>query len=369
MLPFLIIITNRFMKVHLSFFAVTLICTVIAACNNSTTKQEEQTMPVADSIQSELTLIDSLLQDKPFAEAMAMELEAFYYKAAGEPVAPFLKPGEDSLLVDKSVREEKIATSSASFYAVECGINYLCENNNTTPADWLEKISTNKADKPVIELLNRFANATWKAGQPFRSLDRIKKPNFIGWSGLSDAEVQKDYRQVIGVANKLKPLIKGTKEEQFSQLKKLLQDKNFAFEIAAYMDSVYYAGEKLPVPAFISKEEETAAKKKSFKEEKIAINIAGFYAVESGVNYFVALKKQKPTAILQSIANGSVSKEDKLLFCRFANATWKAGQPFRSLDRITRETFTPFNFLSEADIEKDWVQIKAAAEKLLQHLK
>lgn len=54
-----------------------------------------------------------------------------------------------------------------------------------------------------------------------------------------------------------------------------------------------------------------------------------------------------------------------MIFARFANATWKAGQPFRGLNRITRPTFTSFYFLGEADIEKDFVQIKMAAEKLL----
>ena len=47
-----------------------------------------------------------------------------------------------------------------------------------------------------------------------------------------------------------------------------------------------------------------------------------------------------------------MSEADKLIFARFANATWKAGQPFRDLKRITRATFTPFYFLTEADIER-----------------
>ena len=271
--------------------------------------------------------------------------------------------------IEKRVKEEKIATNVAGFYALECGINYLCEKDSSSPAEWLEKIISKKINEKDIEILNRFANATWKAGQPFRGMERIKKPNFIGWSGLSSEDVEKDYIQIIGAATKLQPLIKGTKEEQWQQLKKLLQSKEFAYEIAAYMDSSYYAGEKKTVPPFISTENEQVVKKKSFKEEKIAMNVAGFYAMECVVNYFVAAKKQAPSSILKSITGNSISKEDKLLFCRFANATWKAGQPFRNLDMVARETFTPFNFLSEADIEKDWVQIKAAAAKLLKAMK
>ena len=329
-------------------------------------------MSSGDTIAKELKKIDSILQDKSFAESMAIALDASYYKGIGETVPPFIKPGEDSLQVDKSVKEEKIATNLAGFYALECGINYLCSKDSSAPLLWLEKITSGKLkkdDTAALEILNRFANATWKAGQPFRGLNRIKKANFIGWSKLSDEEVQKDYRQIKGTAALLQPLISGSREEQLLQIKKLLQSKEFALKVASTMDSSYYAGESKAVPQFLSNEEDTATKKKSLKEEKIATNLAGFYALECGLNYFVSVKKQTPSSLLRSIINNGISKEDKLLFCRLANATWKAGQPFRSLDRITRDAFTPFNFLSDTDIEKDWVQIIAAAEKLLMELK
>lgn len=328
-------------------------------------------MSSGDTIAKELKKIDSILQDKSFTESMATALDASYYKGIGETAPPFIKPGEDSLLVDKSVKEEKIATNLAGFYALECGINYLCSKDSSAPLVWVEKITSGKLkdDTATVEILNRFANATWKAGQPFRGLNRIKKANFIGWNKLSDEEVRKDYRQIKGAAALLQPLLSGSKEEQLLQIKKLLQSKEFALKVASSMDSSYYAGESQAVPQFLSKEEDTATKKKSLKEEKIATNIAGFYALECGLNYFVSVKKQSPSSLLRSIISNSISKEDKLLFCRLANATWKAGQPFRSFDRITRDAFTPFNFLSDTDIEKDWVQIKAAAEKLLMELK
>lgn len=352
-------------------FCGVICCTIIAACNNTETTgtAKPTAMDTSDSIKKELTKMDSLLQDKPFTEAMAHELEAAYYKGVGEAVPPFLKPGEDSLEIEKSVKEKKIATNIAAFYALECGINYFCAKDSSTPAGWIEKITSGKLSNPETELFDRFANATWKAGQPFRGMDRIKRPNFIGWSGLNNEEIQKDTRQITGAAAKLKPLIGGAKEEQLQQIKKLLQDKDFAYGVAAFMDSTYYAGEKKPVLPFISKEEETAKKKKRFKEEKIATNIAGFYALECGVNYLVSSKKQPPSVILQSIIDNSISKEDKMLFARFANATWKAGQPFRSLDRITRDIFVPFNFLSDVEVEKDWMQVKAAAGKLLTAIK
>ena len=344
--------------------SIVALLTVFSACNN--TNERHSGMRKEEQIKKELTIIDSLLQDKQFAKEMAMELEAAYYKGTGEPIPAFLKEGEDSLMYDKSVLEEKIATNLAGFYALECGINYLCSYDNTTPLQWIEMIIDKRADDSAILILNRFANATWKAGQPFRGLDRITRPNFIGFSSLSEDEIQKDYRQIVAAANKLKAIMKpGAKDEQLQQFRSLLQNKDYASEIAAHMDSSYYAGQNKPVPVFISGEDLLAVRKKSFKEEKIATSVAGFYALECVVNYLVTIKKEPPSTILRSLSDGTVSTEDKLLFARFANATWKAGQPFRGLDRITRRTFTPFDFLNEADIENHLVQVRTAAKKLL----
>jgi len=52
----------------------------------------------------------------------------------------------------------------------------------------------------------------------------------------------------------------------------------------------------------------------------------------------------------------------------FSNATWKAGQPFRGLERIRKDNFIPASMLSKEELEKDWVQIRAATEKLLEKL-
>lgn len=352
------------MKVQLPFSCFCILFLFFASCNNGS--ENNQTMHNNGLIDKELAKIDSLLQDSAFAEKMARELDAAYYKGIGETAPPFLAPGEDTLQLVKSVAEEKIATNVAGFYALECGLNYLCEKYNSTPIDWLEKITAKTTGDSVVLILNRFANATWKAGQPFRGLSRIKRPNFIGSYSLSDAEVEKDYRQIVAAATKLKTSMQpGTLQEQMQQLRILLHDKEYALSMAAYMDSLYYVGENLLPKPFIKGAEAKAVKNKSFREEKIATNLAGFYAVECGVNYLVTTRSQLPTTLLRSIIDNSISREDKLLLTRFANATWKAGQPFRGLDRITRDTFTPFYFLTEADIEKDWVQVKAAAATLL----
>jgi hypothetical protein len=60
-----------------------------------------------------------------------------------------------------------------------------------------------------------------------------------------------------------------------------------------------------------------------------------------------------------------MDKKDKELLERFANATWKASQPFRSMERIRRSNFIPFDLLPAEEVEKDWVQLQAAAKSLL----
>ena len=320
-------------------------------------------------IKHELTVIDSLLRSADFSLSVAQAQDTAYYTGIGEPVPPFLSPAEDTATIIKSVKEEKVATNLAGFYALECGIGLLCDQTHEKPTVLLEKITGDKTDTAAILLLTRFANATWKAGQPFKGLDRITRPVFTGASFLPADEVKKDYDQVKAAATKLLVSMQDVKDSavngQMSRLRSLLHSQQFAFEMASFIDSNYYTSQNKTAPPFISAKEDTATIHKSVKGQKIATNVAGFYALECCTNYLVTTRNVLPSDVLKSIAGNSISKEDKNLFSRFANATWKAGQPFRNLNRIERETFTPFYFLSEADIDKDWVQIKAAAKKLL----
>ena len=82
---------------------------------------------------------------------------------------------EDSLNVSKPVKGRKIATNIAEFYALECGTALLCAQTNTTVYDQLqENFSWSGKRFNAVLLLKRFANATWKAGQPFKGMARIK---------------------------------------------------------------------------------------------------------------------------------------------------------------------------------------------------
>jgi hypothetical protein len=322
-------------------------------------------------IKNELTNINKLLRDTAFAVATAGAQEAAWYEAQGKTATPFFA-GPDSLLT-KSVKEEKIAINVAGFYAVECGIGALVALNGQTPVYWLQQIVNKTLDSGSMLLLNRFANATWKAGQPFRSLERLTRNNFIVADFLNAAEIQKDADQVTAAATKLLDSLKDVSESpasaQLEKINRLLKDKQYAFAMASHMEAAYYKGQNKPAPPFLSPKEDTAVKQKSAREEKIAINIAGFYALECGVGYLSASQNKLPSDILKSITLDSTSAKDKQLLERFANATWKAGQPFRSLDRITRDIFKPFDMLPEDEVEKDWVQIKQAAKMLLAAIK
>lgn len=154
-------------------------------------------------------------------------------------------------------------------------------------------------------------------------------------------------------------------KNQLDALKYLLQSKDFARLLAEKQQNAYQKGigEK-PVP-LVTPEDEEKTEEKPVVEQRIAINIAGFYALECGVGYLAKRDHKTIDAVLQEVVDETLDAGDKELLCRFANATWKAGQPFRSLDRITRDIFVPFDLLSEEEQLKDWVQIRSAAREVL----
>lgn len=323
-------------------------------------------------INEELTKITNLLQDTSFALDMAKNQEAAYYIAEGQSAPAFLSPDKENATIEKSVKEEKIATNIAAFYAVECGMGLLMEQHGGKPVEWLNKIVNHQLDSSEILVLNRFANATWQAGQPFRGLQRIKKNNFISPVFLSKDEIKKDYDQVNAASEKLllamQTVAGKSVKDQLQRLSELLKDEQFAMDMAQHMEAAYYKALNEPIPDFLKAGEDTATFQRSFKEDKIATNIAGFYALECGISYLATAQHLLPSDVLRSIAHDSLSIENKKIFERFANATWKAGQPFRGLDRITRETFTCFDLLPPDEVEKDWIQIKAAVVKLISAL-
>ena len=332
----------------------------------------DATSAATNETDAQLATLKTLLQDPAFALEMASWLDAAYYKGQGQPVPDFLTPEDETAVKEKSVAEEKIAMNLAGFYAVEAGLGVLVERTGESPVAILTKIVDGTLAAEDMLLIARFANATWKAGQPFRALERITRDAFIPAAMLSETELQKDFVQIVAASEKLLeklPADAGADNAvQLETLKQLLQDPAFALEMASWLDAAYYKGQGQPVPDFLTPEDETAVKEKSVAEEKIAMNLAGFYAVEAGLGVLVERTGESPVAILTKIVDGTLAAEDMLLIARFANATWKAGQPFRALERITRDAFIPAAMLSETELQKDFVQIVAASEKLLEKL-
>lgn len=339
----------------------------IYCCVSCTTKTTNET--VSKQMQYELSTIDSLLRDSVFAQSMASLLDSSYYVGVGKAPPPFLTAQEDTALIVTNLQEEKVATRLAGFYALECAVGMLSAATNSTITSLLKRIVNGDVDSNQALILNRFSNATWKAVQPFRGLNRITLPAFKVTNLLSHDEVDRGAGQTKRAASKLlssmAAVATDSLEQQMQALRRLVQDTGFAVEMAAFLDSSYAMNEGVESSPISTTEKGTATSKKKVKEIKIATSIAGFYALECGLDYLVARRHILPSEILKSLVNDSLSKDDKMIFARFANATWKAGQPFRGLNKITRATFTPFYFLTEADIEKDLVQVRTAAQKLL----
>ncbi|MEP7253573.1 MAG: hypothetical protein ABI683_14375 [Ginsengibacter sp.] len=342
------------------------VCVSILIFSNCTPGKQPQS--AAGDKDQQLATLDSLLRDSAFAVAMATTLDSSYYAGIGQESPPFLLPADDSTYITTTKFQEKVATNLAGFYALECGINMISSRSGEKPVAILKEITSGAVDSDEVFLLNRFANATWKASQPFRGLGRITRSNFIVASSLSKEEVDKDYVQIKNAAVKLLSSLESkadsSMERQMIALRGLLQDSAYAVSMASFLDSSYYVNLSQPAQPFFTTDD-TAIIKKTSKGMKIATSIAGFYALECGVNYLVTKTDRLPADIIKAVANDAMTAADKNLFARFANATWKAGQPFRGISRITRTTFTPFYFLTQPDIDKDLVQVRAAARKVL----
>jgi hypothetical protein len=342
-------------------FVVLVLCAVLgtAACENALAEQ--------------LQRLQALERSPAFALEMAAFLDAAYYKGQGQTPPPFIQPAEETATTLKSVKDEKIATNLAGFYALESGLGVISERTQETPLQILDAVVGGTRSEADVLLLARFANATWKAGQPFRALNRITRDTFKPAALLTEDDLKKDLVQIKAAAYRLRGAMQDVasqgRTEQLKRLQALLQSRDFAEDMAAYLDAAYYGGQRQTPQPLFAPGDETATIRKSVKEEKIAINLAGFYAVEVGATVIGERTRELPMAILESVANGTRSQADMLLLARFANATWKAGQPFRALSRISRANFIPAALLNDDELKKDFDQIRAAAAKLLEAMK
>lgn len=323
-------------------------------------------MKSASPIVEEMNILSALLQDENFAAEMLAASEPFE-----NPGLPLANLDHESLI--RSFKDEKIAISLAPFYALQCGIQALIPTHpHYNFLEWLEQFLNNNLSADQLLMLNRFANATWKAGQPFRDLARIKRHNFISAALLPPDEVAKDYHQLYAAAEKIHPILLPLKDSgnllQLQKLQELTRNPHFAAEMAMHVDAAYYIAQQQNPPAFLMPGEAEKQIRKTVHAEKTATALAAFYALESGLSYFASQKQVTASAMLVSVIDGSLSTEDKRIFDCFAHATFMAGTVFKGLDGMVQPGFGLFCFLEEDRIEYYHTLIKAAAFQVQKYL-
>lgn len=111
--------------------------------------------------------------------------------------------------------------------------------------------------------------------------------------------------------------------------------------------------------------------------EQVALNLAGLYAADTAANILSATRYGASAnaylAALVNIRDNCLTRTEKYVVKNVANATWRAGQPFRDmatkpLNRISREVNMQFNQLPPDEMDKDLVQVQAAASFLLKEI-
>ena len=151
----------------------------------------------------------------------------------------------------------------------------------------------------------------------------------------------------------------------FARIAEILSNLDLMIEGANICDEAYAEGVGQPewhVPFGID------------KPETVAQNVAGIQAVISSIGAIHVMRGFVPGAhsemtlkILVDIANSDLSPNERSIVLRMANCAWGAGQSFRTdkgpLGRLTR--MNVFDLLPEEEIEKDMIQVRAAAKWLL----
>jgi hypothetical protein len=110
--------------------------------------------------------------------------------------------------------------------------------------------------------------------------------------------------------------------------------------------------------------------------QQVAMYLAGLYAADTSANILATMAPcATPEAsyvdALRSIADGALDDDQKVIISNVANATWRAGQPFRDiadkpLQGITRDINIQFNELPANERNKDLVQVAEGAKILLE---
>ena len=119
-------------------FKILFLLSFVQCAFSCKTKNEPDTRE--RQIQKELSTIDSLLRNADFTYSMAKALDSSYYIGIDQTPQDFFAPGDDTVMVFKSLKEEKIAINLAGMYALECGVDLLVRKHNKPPSNGLIKL-------------------------------------------------------------------------------------------------------------------------------------------------------------------------------------------------------------------------------------
>lgn len=133
----------------------------------------EKGVEPTESYDKQVNYMTKLMQGFDFMTDAARHIHYAYFKDTGQKPFKF-DPGP----VKKKVFEQ-ISKNLSGFYATECFIGYLCEQNILTPKEALGKIKDKKLTDNEEKLAARFSKTAYKAAQLFISKDNIKKSGFI----------------------------------------------------------------------------------------------------------------------------------------------------------------------------------------------
>lgn len=133
----------------------------------------ERGVEPTESYDKQVNYMTKLMQGFDFMTDAARHIHYAYFKDTGQKPFEF-DPGP----VRKEVYEQ-ISKNLSGFYATECFIGYLCEQNILTPKEALGKIINKKLTDHEEKLAARFSKTAYKAAQLFINKDNIKKSGFI----------------------------------------------------------------------------------------------------------------------------------------------------------------------------------------------
>jgi hypothetical protein len=149
------------------------------------------------------------------------------------------------------------------------------------------------------------------------------------------------------------------------RMQAIIRDRDNLIEIANRCDRAYAEGTGNPDWYTPFGEEQS---------EKVAQNSAGPQAVMAGVGIIALLRGVSlglsGPQIMLDIVNGDLDEREMMILLRLANCAWGAGQPFRTdkgpLGRAG--AMNMFDLLDHEEVEKDYHQVRAAAQFFLEKL-